>query len=182
MSQHFSAYQIIALCSPLPDQLIDYFTDHQLAVFFKKKGRASVGFESPLAQGPAKPCALVLNLHVQVESGGLVSPWPKPIVSLTGSQIPYTWCWLRTTVASPTKQGRTYIYHDQKFLTMLLMSGCYTSVFRCNSFNCFGSAGEGASAITSRAAWFFGNAITSRMLGSPAKIIHNRSIPGAIPP
>ncbi len=41
---------------------------------------------------------------------------------------------------------------------------------------------DGASIITSRAAWFFGNAITSRILLSPAAIITIRSIPSAIPP
>ncbi len=51
-----------------------------------------------------------------------------------------------------------------------------------NSRNAASGTPDGASIITSRAAWFFGNAITSRMLLSPAAIITMRSIPSAIPP
>jgi LysM repeat protein len=46
----------------------------------------------------------------------------------------------------------------------------------------FVRGGEGASAIMSRAAWFLGKAITSRMLGSSASSITRRSMPGAMPP
>ena len=42
--------------------------------------------------------------------------------------------------------------------------------------------GDGAPAIRSAALWVLGKAMTSRMLGSPANSITNRSMPGAIPP
>ena len=51
-----------------------------------------------------------------------------------------------------------------------------------NSLSCFASTGAGAPVIRSRAFWFFGNAITSRMLVVPASIIAKRSRPRAMPP
>lgn len=46
-----------------------------------------------------------------------------------------------------------------------------------NSSNCFWSTAEGASNITSRPELFFGKAIQSRMLSSPAKRLTQRSKP-----
>ena len=51
-----------------------------------------------------------------------------------------------------------------------------------SSFNCFASTGAGAPVIRSRAFWFFGKAITSRMFVVPASIIAQRSRPRAMPP
>jgi len=137
----------------------------------------------PLAQGPAMPCA---TCSEPAFAGGI---WRASFTLAEAYRVPNRISNSLYLVLAQNECGITnkagmcsYIYHDQKFLTMLLTSGCYISTFKCNSFICLGSAGEGASAITSRAAWFFGNAITSRILGSPEKIIHNRSMPGAIPP
>ena len=51
-----------------------------------------------------------------------------------------------------------------------------------NSSNCSLSTVEGALIITSRPALFFGKAIQSRLLSTPAKIETNQTNPKAIPP
>src|ERR1700730_1055127 len=53
---------------------------------------------------------------------------------------------------------------------------------RARSRSCFGSAGAGASVITSSACWFLGKAITSRIVSWPAASITTRSRPYANPP
>src|SRR5690606_23746799 len=56
------------------------------------------------------------------------------------------------------------------------------SVRRCSSFSWRGSTVDGAPAIRSTAAAVFGNAMTSRIDGSPARIATIRSRPSAMPP
>ena len=55
--------------------------------------------------------------------------------------------------------------------------GAFTSTIRLSSSNCFWSITEGASSITSRPELFFGNAMQSRILSRPAKILTQRSRP-----
>src|SRR5258707_1017904 len=55
---------------------------------------------------------------------------------------------------------------------------CYSP----NSFSCLRSTGAGAPVIKSRAFWFLGNAMTSRMLVVPASTIVRRFTPKAMPP
>ena len=53
---------------------------------------------------------------------------------------------------------------------------------RPSSLSCLASTGAGAPVIRSRAFWFLGNAITSRMFAVPDRIIAIRSSPIAMPP
>src|ERR1700712_2864751 len=61
-------------------------------------------------------------------------------------------------------------------------SDSHTVVLIFNSFICASAMVDGVSIITSRPELFLGNAITSRMESSPAKIEHNLSNPKARPP
>ena len=67
----------------------------------------------------------------------------------------------------------------------LLLRTCFysfTSTIRFSSSSCFWSIAEGASSITSRPLLFLGNAMQSRILSRPAKMLTQRSRPYARPP
>ena len=67
----------------------------------------------------------------------------------------------------------------------LLLCTCFysfTSTIRFSSSSCFWSITEGASSITSRPLLFLGNAMQSRILSRPAKMLTQRSRPYARPP
>ncbi|MBM2844669.1 MAG: hypothetical protein HW404_2506 [Anaerolineales bacterium] len=114
---------------------------------------------------------LVLNLLTQVGTARRVPPWPKPNASP---------CWLKTVVLHHV-HGRASQDIPRNRSVRQPAHACRT-ICRCSSRSCAGSAGDGAPAIMSRAAWFLGKAITSRMLGAPVSTMHSRSSPEAIPP
>jgi len=58
----------------------------------------------------------------------------------------------------------------------------YFLILICSSSNCSFDTAVGAPIIRSRLSPVLGNAITSRILGSPNMVATKRSIPGAIPP
>ena len=67
----------------------------------------------------------------------------------------------------------------------LLLCTCFysfTSTIRFSSSSCFWSITDGASSITSRPLLFLGNAMQSRILSRPAKMLTQRSRPYARPP
>lgn len=149
---------------------------------------------------PAVPCASqVLNLRKQVGIYLSVQPYPFRLPHPLKSSTPFSYrCWLKTVVASRTQQGtRLYTNTESAKRQILPIRGSLApfpifqhairyqlsaSSFKCNSANCSPVTGEGVPVIRSIALWVLGKAITSRMLGSLARSITSRSMPGAIPP
>src|SRR5947209_5367920 len=91
----------------------------------------------------------------------------------------------KALIEDPSRFWHFYCYkfllHNNlrySFIQFRLGDSCYNP----NSFNCLVSTGAGAPVIRSRAFWFLGKAMTSRMLVVRASIIARRSRPRAMPP